>query len=263
MKTRTAISWRSYYSLAVICILAFLSPERSICETLTGQHPQEFRGTIARDVQFKYLLFLPEGYGNQSDKKWPLIMYLHGASRSGTDIEKVREPGFGLPAFVEKNKSLPFVVVSPQCLEGEYWTDSDGLIALLDHVLKNYAIDPQRVYLTGHSMGARGTWYLAYRHPEKFAAIAPLSGKWLRMEWASRLKHMPIWAFHGEKDDIAPIADTVELVKAVKDAGNTEVKFTVLPERDHFILDQYENQELYSWFLQHKLKDGDVPTAAE
>jgi len=147
-----------------------------------------------------------------------------------------------LPAFVEKNKSFPFVVLSPQCLEGEHWTDSDGLIALLDHVLKNYAIDPRRVYLTGHSMCARGSWYLAYRHPEKFAAIAPVSGNWLRMEWASRLKHMPIWAFHGEKDDIAPISLTVELVQAVKDAGNTEVRFTVLPARDHWILDQYENR---------------------
>jgi len=99
MKTHAATSRRSYYSLAIVFILAFLSPERCICETLSGQHPQEFRGTGTLDVQFKYLLFLPEGYGSQADKKWPLIMYLHGASRSGTDIEKVREPGFEIAGF--------------------------------------------------------------------------------------------------------------------------------------------------------------------
>jgi predicted peptidase len=62
----------------------------------------------------KYLLFLPERYNNNTGKKWPLIMYLHGGSRRGTDIEKLREPGYGLPALVEKNKSFPFVVLSPK-----------------------------------------------------------------------------------------------------------------------------------------------------
>jgi predicted peptidase len=90
-----------------------------------------------------------------------LIMYLHGGSRRGTDIEKLREPGYGLPAIVEKNKSFPFIVLSPQCPEGEFWTDSEPLIALLDEVLKKYSIDPARVYLTGHSMEGFGTWYLA------------------------------------------------------------------------------------------------------
>jgi dipeptidyl aminopeptidase/acylaminoacyl peptidase len=74
---------------------------------------------------------------------------------------------------------------------------------------------------------------------------------------------MPIWAFHGEKDDIAPISETAELVKALQDAGNTEVRFTALPARDHFILDEYENQELYSWFLEHELKDRPIPTGVE
>jgi predicted peptidase len=134
---------------------------------------------------------------------------------------------------------------------------------LLDEVLKNYAVDPRRVYLTGHSMGGRGTWYLAYEHPERFAAIAPMSGLFLSTAWTSRLKHMPIWAFHGEKDDIAPISETAELVKALKDAGNTEVRFTALPARDHFILDEYENQELYSWFLEHELKDRPIPTGVK
>jgi predicted peptidase len=260
---KTAYWHRSGPVLSAIFILALLLPESCFCQTPEGQRSQEFHGTVTREVQMKYLLFLPEEYNNNTGKKWPLIMYLHGGSRRGTDIEKLREPGYGLPALVEKNKSFPFVVLSPQCPEGEYWTDTDGLIALLDEVLKNYAVDPRRVYLTGHSMGGRGTWYLAYEHPERFAAIAPMSGLFLSTAWASRLKHMPIWAFHGEKDDIAPISETAELVKALQDAGNTEVRFTALPARDHFILDEYENQELYSWFLEHELKDRPIPTGVE
>jgi predicted peptidase len=241
------------YPLIPTLIFAFLLPGPSFSQTVPGQHPEEFQGTLTREVRMKYLLFIPEGYN--TGQKWPLIMYLHGGSRRGTDIEKLREPGYGLPAGVEKNKSFPFIVLSPQCPDGEYWTDSEALVALLDEVMKNYSVDPGRVYLTGHSMGGRGTWYLAYKHPEKFAAIAPMSGLFLITAWASRLKNMPIWVFHGARDEIALISETEEMVKALKAVGNN-VRFNVLPDRGHDILDVYENQELYSWFLQHRLNDG-------
>jgi poly(3-hydroxybutyrate) depolymerase len=93
-------------------------------------------------------------------------------------------------------------VLSPQCPEGEYWTDTDALIALLDEVENKYQIDPTRVYLTGHSMGGFGTWYLAYKHLERFAAIAPMSAPFTVTAWAARLKDIPIWAFHGTKDSL-------------------------------------------------------------
>jgi predicted peptidase len=149
-------------------LLTLLLPAVSLAETTPGQHPQEFEGTITRSVRITYLLFIPDGYHDGEPKRWPLIMYLHGGSRRGDDIEKLREPGFGLTALVEKDKSFPFIVLSPQCPEGEYWTDTEALIALLDEVEKTYAVDPARVYLTGHSMGGFGTWYLAYKHPERF-----------------------------------------------------------------------------------------------
>jgi predicted peptidase len=204
----------------IFALLALLLPAVSLAET-TGQHLQEFEGTITRSVHIKYLLFIPDGYDDGDPKRWPLIMYLHGGSRRGDDIEKLREPGFGLTALVEK-----------------------------DEVEKAYAVDPARVYLTGHSMGGFGTWYLAYRHPERFAAIAPMSAPFTVTAWATRLKDMPIWAFHGAKDSLVPIGGDQELLEALKALGNV-VRFTVLPGRDHDILDVYENQELYSWFLEH------------
>jgi predicted peptidase len=241
------------YPLIPTLIFAFLLPGPSFSQTSSGQHPEEFQGTVTRKVQMKYLLFMPQGYN--TDQKWPLIMYLHGGSRRGNDIEKLREAGYGLPAIVEKEKSFPFVVLSPQCPDGEFWTDTEPLMALLDEVLKKYSIDPTRVYLTGHSMGGFGTWYLAYKHPERFAAIAPMSAPFVITGWADKLKDMPIWAFHGAKDNLVPIDGPEELINALKALGN-DVRFTLLADRDHYILDVYENQELYSWFLQHRLNDS-------
>jgi len=244
------------YLLLPILMPWLLLPGLSFSQTVPGQHPEEFQGTVTRQVQMKYLPFIPEGYN--TDQKWPLIMYLHGGSRRGNDIEKLKEPGYGLPAIVEKDKAFPFIVLSPQCPDGEYCTDSEALVALLDEVMKNYSVDRRRVYLTGHSMGGRGTWYLAYKHPEKFAAIAPMSGLFLITAWAPRLKNMPIWVFHGAKDEVAPLSEAEDMVKALKAVGN-DIRFNVLPNRGHDILDVYENPELYSWFLQHRLND-DLPT---
>jgi predicted peptidase len=239
---------RCLFPIVICCVL---SCKIAVSETIIGQRPAEFRGTIIRELQIKYLLFVPAEYPEGQDKRWPLIMYLHGGSRRGNDIQKLREPGFGLPALVEKDKSFPFIVLSPQCPDGEIWTDTEALIALLNDVESKYSVDPSRVYLTGHSMGGFGTWYLAYKHPDRFAAIAPMSGwPFVTAAWAAQLKDMPIWAFHGAKDEIAPIGGTQELISALKALGN-DVRFTVLPDRDHYILDSYENKDLYSWFLHH------------
>jgi predicted peptidase len=178
-------------------------------------------------------------------------MYLHGGSRRGDDIEKLRNVGWGLPAVVENDVFFPFVVLSPQCPEGEIWTDSEALAALLDEIIQKYSIDSKRVYLTGHSMGGRGTWYLAYKYPERFAAIAPMSGA-SDITWAQRLKHMPIWAFHGRDDQTVPISETEAMVRALRVTGNV-VRFTQLTGRGHDILDIYKDQELYRWFLKHSL----------
>jgi predicted peptidase len=238
--------------LILVVLVSTLLPGLGFGQTATGQHSEEFQGTVTRAVQMKYLLFIPDTYRDNEPKKWPLIMYLHGGSRRGDDTDKLREPGFGLPALLEKEKSFPFIVVSPLCPNGEFWTDTESLIVLLDKIEKEYAVDLSRVYLTGHSMGGFGTWYLAYKYPDRFAAIAPMSAPFVVTAWADRLKKMPIWAFHGSDDNLVPIGGPKDLIAALRALGN-DVRFTVLPGRDHFILDTYENKELYSWFLEHSL----------
>ncbi len=156
-----------------------------------------------------------------------------------------------MPRLVEQDKSFPFIVVSPLCPAGEIWTDTDLLVGVLDEVISNYSVDADRVYLTGHSMGGRGTWYLAYKFPDRFAAIAPISALSTIPAWAGRLKGVPIWVFHGAADNVVGAEESEAMVNAAKAAGGS-VKYSLLSGRDHFILDIFENKLLYEWFLQHK-----------
>lgn len=214
------------------------------------QKAGKLKKQIVREVTLDYLLFLPQDYGKEADKKWPLMIFLHGAGERGSDVNKVK--AHGPPKIVEQKKEFPFIVVSPQCPEGKGW-EPEEVIALLDEVQGKYKVDPERVYLTGLSMGGFGTWETAAQHPERFAAIAPICGGG-RPFTARRLKDMPTWVFHGEKDNIVPIRRSEEMVEALKQAGGN-VKFTRYPEAGHDSwTETYNNQALYDWFLQQKRK---------
>jgi predicted peptidase len=237
-------------TLTLLVLLFAFFPQQQFSQSLNGQQSRLFKKKAVRNLTGKYLLFLPESYG-KTKQRFPLIMYLHGGSLRGDDVEKVRT--LGLPQLVEHDKSFPFIVVSPLCPAGETWTDAELLIGILDEVVAKYSVDSARVYLTGHSMGGRGTWYLAYKHPERFAAIAPMSPLSTISAWAIKLRNVPVWAFHGARDNIASIEESKTLVDALKALGG-DVKFTELVDRDHFILDIYEDRQLYEWFLQHRRK---------
>lgn len=179
-----------------------------------------------------------------------MIVFLHGGSARGSGRSLLER--YGPPAVAARSEGLPFIVLTPQCPEGEIWTDTEALIALMDSVSARYRVDRRRIYLTGISMGGRGVWYLAYKHPERFAAIAPVCGMSPIAAWAGALRNTPVWVFHGAKDNIVPLSESEEMVRGLKAAGN-EPRFTVLAGRDHFISDVFEDAELYRWFLKHVL----------
>ncbi len=156
--------------------------------------------------------------------------------------------GAGLPKVLEKKRDFPFVVVSPQSRRGGW--NTDALNALLDDVITHYKIDQERVYLTGLSMGGSGTWNLGCTHPERFAAIAPICGSG-SPSFAKDLKSVAVWAFHGAKDRVVPVARTEAMIKALKEAG-CDPKLTIYPEAGHDAwTETYNNPELYTWFLEH------------
>lgn len=209
--------------------------------------------------EVRYLLFLPRHYGKKASKRWPLILFLHGAGERGTDTWKVAT--HGPPKHVKDHPEFPFIVVSPQCPEGEIWSN-DTLLALLDGVMSDYAVDPALVYLTGLSMGGYGTWRLGLTHPEKFAAIAPVcgGGELITVALSSfgkskSLRSLAVWAFHGAKDQVVPVSESERMVGAVKKARMREVRLTIYPDFGHDSWTQtYENAQLYDWFLKHERK---------
>ncbi|MBN1507452.1 MAG: prolyl oligopeptidase family serine peptidase [Sedimentisphaerales bacterium] len=218
------------------------------------QSEQTFQKEVTRTVSLRYLLYLPTRYGENREQKWPLILFLHGAGERGNDLELVKK--HGPPKLIGQGTAFPFVIVSPQCPADLWWTEMlDGLVSLLDEVQSRYAVDPDRVYLTGLSMGGFGTWALGCRHPERFAAIAPICGGG---EWflANRLKTVPVWAFHGAKDQVVAPRESTEMVDALKRAG-ADVQLTVYPEAQHDSWTQtYNNPKLYEWFLGHRRNTG-------
>jgi len=195
-----------------------------------------------------YLLYLPDGYDTGDGKEWPLLLFLHGRGERGDDLEKVKL--HGPPKLIAGGKQFPFIVVAPQC-PLEHWWSAVLAKPVLDEAIGAHAVDEDRVYVTGMSMGGFGTWELAVRHPEIFAAAAPVCGGG-SPAFAANMKRLPLWVFHGAKDELVPIGESERMVKAVEEAGGN-VKFTVYPEAGHDAwTETYNNPELYEWFLSHR-----------
>jgi predicted peptidase len=221
----------------------------------TGQHPHTF--TKGR-TKLNYLLFIPEDYGMETGRQWPLILFLHGIGERSDELEDLRLlREHGLSMVVEQQPDFPFVVVSPQCPAESYWDyELDGLGALLDEIVADYAVDASRLYLTGLSMGGFGTWQLALRQPERFAAIVPIAGGYEYggdsiPENICDLKGLPTWVFHGALDTVVLPEQSEVMVNALRACGG-EVHFTLYPDAEHDSwTETYGNAELYAWLLQH------------
>jgi predicted peptidase len=204
--------------------------------------------TFRRDGHaLRYLLYLPEGY-DPGGEAWPLLLFLHGAGERGDSLDLVK--AHGPPRLVEEGHAFPFLLVSPQQPPGAWW-DPAALAALLDDVEARHRVDPDRVYVTGLSMGGFGTWALAILQPDRFAAIAPVCGGG-EAEGVCAIRDVPAWAFHGALDSVVPLARSAEMVDALYACGGNP-RFTVYPEADHDSwTETYANPTLYEWLLSHR-----------
>ncbi|HEX5653365.1 MAG TPA: dienelactone hydrolase family protein [Chitinophagaceae bacterium] len=194
----------------------------------------------------RYLLYLPDGYTNDTTQHWPLLIFLHGSGETGQDIQKVKL--HGPPELVEKGKKFPFIIVSPQN-EGRFGWEIESLQKLLGHLKNTQRINPKKIYLTGLSMGGYGTWEWAMKYPEEFAAIAPVCGGGDTTN-AWKLRNIPAWVFHGAKDDVVLPVQSQNMVNASRRYG-AAITFTLYPEANHNSWDSaYNNNTLYSWLLE-------------
>lgn len=226
-----------------LCVVAICAGGRA---AESRQTPKQI--TVIVPVGIRYLEALPAGYDEDVKKRWPLVIFLHGAGERGDDLKKVAK--HGPPKLVEEGKAFPFILVSPQCPEWQWW-DLAALDIWLDELVRNYRVDTDRIYLTGMSMGGFVTWSWAQRVPGRFAAIVPVCGGG-DPALAGKLKDLPVWAFHGAKDKVVVLAKTEEMIAGIQAAGG-EPRVTIYPEAGHDAwTEAYATDELYAWMLAQK-----------
>jgi len=210
--------------------------------------------SIAQDklkVNYKHLTYLPKNYDTDTSK-YPLVIYLHGGSQKGNDLEKLKV--YGLPYLVDQGKEFDFIMVAPQCPEGRYWSTENWFDSLYNEVTSNYRIDKSRVYVTGISMGGYGTYIAALDHPEKIAAIVPLCGG-INDNDTTRictLKDIPILTYHGTADKEISIHETERIADFLsKCEGN--IIFHRIAGEGHGIQYLYETEPwIYEWLLMQR-----------
>ncbi|MHB2017819.1 MAG: carboxylesterase family protein [Candidatus Xenobia bacterium] len=205
-------------------------------------------------------VYLPEGWSVR--RKWPVILFLHGSGERGRDAVAPTRVGLGSHLAVME-AVLPAVVVFPQCWKGQYWTEdemSNLALVALEQAEEEFHGDRKRIYLTGISMGGYGTVHLACEQPRRFAAAIPVcggvcpppgshlpAGKWTYETVAQRLRSLPLWAFHGAKDDVIPVGESRRLVRALREV-EAPVRYTECRECDHNSWDStYSRRDLYRW----------------
>lgn len=230
----------------------------------------KYSGGKYKDETFEYRLLAPEKL--TPGKRYPLVVFLHGAGERGTDNDLQL---LYLPksmASEDMRKKFSCYLLAPQCRKETQWVDvpwgdkkstpmakeaTDQLktvMQMIDLTLKENPIDTQRVYLTGLSMGGYGAWELAARQPKRFAALAPICGGGDELQ-ASKLT-MPIWAFHGDKDGAVPVQRSQTMVATIREAGNKSVKYTELPGVGHnsWNTAYAAKSGLLEWMFEQKLK---------
>ncbi len=235
------------YAIAAAFFLTQLGLASAMEEPSAGKQVEQSL-KVDDSTSVPYLLFLPKDY-QAGEKSYPVIFFLHGRGESHGPLSLVTK--WGPPKFAARGDDLPYIIVSPQCPSKDRWSSDKQqglLVKLLDSVVKNYAVDENRIFLTGLSMGGYGSWALVANNPDRFAAVAPICGKGDPAN-AKKLVDIPIWAFHGDNDRAVPFAGSVEMVEAIRAAGGKKVRFTSMENIGHNSWSAaYATPELYSWF---------------
>ncbi|MEK6287831.1 MAG: prolyl oligopeptidase family serine peptidase [Acidobacteriota bacterium] len=225
-------------------------------------------------TEYRFRVFTPKGWTRK--KKWPVILFLHGAGERGDDNVAQTNVGIG-PALLRQRESLGFIVVLPQCPRNRWWTERDmqaQALKALDQAVEEFNGDPKRTYLTGLSMGGYGLWFMAASNPARFAAYAVVCGGVRpppRLSLppeaappgtaadpygavASKVGKTPVWVFHGAADPVVPVSESRKMVEALKAAGGN-VRYNEYEGIGHNSWDKaYAEPELFGWMLAQKLK---------
>lgn len=218
--------------------------------------PKGFLGktiTLPNRAQRKYAVFTPPQYVKDKDHKWPLIIFLHGSAECGTD--GIKQTTVGLPPYVARRAmKFPFIVVMPQAQN--MWfrgQEAAAIWAIIDEVQSTYRVDPDRIYLTGLSMGGIASWELSVLRPDVFAAIVPICG-FAPKDYLSNIVDLPTWAFHGALDNNVSVQGSRDAIEELKRLGGSPI-YTEYPKLQHICWDEaYATPDLWRWLIKQRRK---------
>lgn len=258
---------RSLVVILTLCLLAAAGSRHAValdCALLTAADTGEFTTAAGRRLQ--YALYEPKDAG--PDKKYPLVVFLHGAG--GMKPERVVDRLWDGAGQVFENLPEECYFFAPQANDkwsGIAWeqlpyamsqdpnVQNNAVAECLDNLIKTKAVDPQRIYVAGTSMGSMGMWDLAARRPNLFAAGISCCGGFDPAQ-AQKLAGIRFRVFHGDADNIVPIAGSQAMAEALKAAGG-QVEYTVLPGANHFIWDKvYRDKDIVAWMFQQRREPG-------
>jgi predicted peptidase len=212
-----------------------------------------------------YRLLVPPGH---HAAPVPLVLFLHGAGERGHDNLAQLVHGVAIFAEPEVRRRHPAYVVAPQCPAGQRWVEKDWsaaahrlppapslplqqVLALLPRLRDEFPIDPDRIYVTGLSMGGFGTWDIVVREPRLFAAAVPICGGGDE-SFAPSIAPLPIWAFHGELDPVVPVARSRNMIAALRRAGG-DPRYTEYPGEGHSCWTRaYHEPDLLPWLFSQR-----------
>jgi len=221
--------------------------------------------------QYGYQVYVPRDYTPGS--RLPVILFLHGGGETGDDGLIQTEGALG-DAVRRSQSDYPAVIVFPQCAPGRIWaTDDMANMALgaLEDTEEDYGTDPNRVYVTGLSRGGQGAWFLAYRNPDRFAALLVIAGRVANTgeqgkdgivpaadgepfaALAGKIAGTPTWIFHGEIDGTTEVEESRNLVAALEKIGATKFRYTEMPGSPHNVWDAaYRSPGVIDWLFSQR-----------
>lgn len=262
---------RSCLLIAFCFLLGMCSPRP------TKKGPNEYflkrETTASNTVRMPYRLLYPEPY--EETKKYPLVLFLHGAGERGTDNTK--QLSYVADVFLkeENRKKFPCFVILPQCPEQGYWASVnpdrsklplgldfnydrpitpwlEAALEIADNVTKKEQVDTSRVYIMGLSMGGMATFESVYRHPRRFAAAVPICGGGDAERYDERVKHIPFWVFHGDEDNVVEVENSIAMVAKLRALG-ADVTYTQYPGIKHDSwINALAEPDLMPWLFSHR-----------
>lgn len=260
--------------LATLCFCCFLFASLLMALSnplVAADNLERFEARTYADsagTKLHYRLLKPADY--DATKKYPLVIFLHGAGERGADNFVQLKHGMINFANDEGMKKYPCFVLAPQCPTGSKWVNVDWgaakhempetpaspmrlTIEVVQKLSQEFSLDPSRFYITGLSMGGYGTWDAIQRKPEMFAAAIPICGGG-DPKFAKQMSSVPIWAFHGDKDTAVKVERSRDMIQALKDAGASP-KYTEYPGVGHDSWTAtYKNPEVLDWLFAQKKK---------